>query len=309
MATLQKQGVIPIGAVTGKRQSVQRRFAERVIWDQLRIAAGIYNGDLVRTGALGSINIDLTVGDTIQLGEDTLTRIFYDETGMVIDVLTGNVRVKTAQGSKLRVISSGRDEVIIEQNRDVAVYVLDDEPDIRVIPVEPGAVLPGFYDDGELTLKTMENAPFQMVLDGKPLPRQAPPRPPAAARPAAPPAAAKPTAAKPTAARPAAARPAAARTTAPPAAARPLPPIRRIPVSPARQPQAVSAPPSQFDPVEAMVEEAFAMPDVDFSPPGPAETMPPALLPAASPEPVFDVIDAPVPKSPRLNEVELYYGE
>jgi hypothetical protein len=64
----------PVGAVINKQNTVQRQFADRVLWNRLSNESPIYSGDLIRVAnkSEAAINIeDLR----IKLGENTLIRV------------------------------------------------------------------------------------------------------------------------------------------------------------------------------------------------------------------------------------------
>jgi hypothetical protein len=171
-ATLRKLGVTPIGNVDQKREGVERRFAERVIWDQLRTSSDIYSGDFIRTGARSTVDIGLITNDHVQLSEHTLTRIMLDENGLHINVITGSIRVITSGEDHVRVAYSDNEEILIEGGSD-AVFEIDDTGTMVSHQYEEGK---DFLDDVP-PIHQSENTVAQLI-DGQVLPREVPPPPP-----------------------------------------------------------------------------------------------------------------------------------
>jgi len=94
--TLNGQNKTPIGTVNVKKNIVQRRMSDRVIWDRLIRESPVYSNDLIRVG--DNSEIDLHVGgNTITINENTLLRLRYEkETGeFQIDLNSGSIGLVT----------------------------------------------------------------------------------------------------------------------------------------------------------------------------------------------------------------------
>jgi hypothetical protein len=96
----------PIGVVTYKRRAVQRRFEDRLLWSQLPRESPVYNGDLVRTSDLSDATIRFASDDIIDLAENSLIHILYDEkTGVPrIELVGGEVNLRSESGRALIVL-------------------------------------------------------------------------------------------------------------------------------------------------------------------------------------------------------------
>jgi len=95
--TLNGQNKTSIGSVTVKRNTVQRRMSDRVLWDRLVRESPVYSGDIIRVA--DNSEADLHVGgNELTLNENTLVRLRYDEeTGeFIIDLNSGNLGIVTA---------------------------------------------------------------------------------------------------------------------------------------------------------------------------------------------------------------------
>jgi hypothetical protein len=97
---LVKKAEEPVGLVTYKRHSVQRRFEDRLFWAQLPRESPVYNGDLVRTSGFSDAAIRFVSEDSISLAENTLIHILYDkESGTRIELISGEVSLSSLSGS------------------------------------------------------------------------------------------------------------------------------------------------------------------------------------------------------------------
>ena len=105
--TLQKLNEDPIGVIVFKKRVAQRRFIDRLVWDRLKQASPIYNGDTIRTTEQSEAYI--TFNDEItylNLDANTLIQIFWDDIeGARIDFSAGHLEV--VSGSKGVLIASG----------------------------------------------------------------------------------------------------------------------------------------------------------------------------------------------------------
>jgi len=142
-ATFRSLNVVPAGTVTVKYNTVQRRLADRAVWDRLFEQSTVYSGDLVRIARLSgaTLNID---ENSIELGENTLIRIQKDEGPLQIEFSYGNISV-----------TSGKD-------RGAILLSIGDQ----VVQVMPGAEINAFSGDEGLVLRVTEGA-AQFIRDGQ----------------------------------------------------------------------------------------------------------------------------------------------
>jgi hypothetical protein len=86
--TINGQNKTPVGTVSIKRNIVQRRMSDRVIWDRLIKESPVYSNDMIRVA--DNSEADLHVGgNNIVINENTLLRLRYNkETGEYQIVLT-----------------------------------------------------------------------------------------------------------------------------------------------------------------------------------------------------------------------------
>jgi hypothetical protein len=101
--TLNAQNETPIGTVTIKRNTVQRRMADRVIWDRLIKESPVYSNDTIRVGEISEANLHIG-GNDITLNENTLVRLRLNKEtgGFQIELTSGNMNLVTApKGEKV----------------------------------------------------------------------------------------------------------------------------------------------------------------------------------------------------------------
>ncbi|WP_461255732.1 FecR family protein [Treponema sp. R80B11-R83G3] len=95
--TLNGQNKTPIGSVSIKRNTVQRRMSDRVVWDRLIKESLVYSDDIIRVADNSEADLHVS-GNDISLNENTLVRLHYDkESGeFKIELTTGNMGLVTA---------------------------------------------------------------------------------------------------------------------------------------------------------------------------------------------------------------------
>ncbi|MDR0291071.1 MAG: LysM peptidoglycan-binding domain-containing protein [Treponema sp.] len=109
--TLEARDEEPAGIIIIRNNVVQRRYADRTIWDRLIVDSPVYSGDLIRAADLSDATIDVEENQ-IGLNENTLIRIQHDPEGrgpFQIELKEGNLNVTTvAGGSGLMLNLMGR---------------------------------------------------------------------------------------------------------------------------------------------------------------------------------------------------------
>ncbi|MDR2942265.1 MAG: hypothetical protein LBV17_06720 [Treponema sp.] len=99
--TINGQNKTAIGIVSSKRNTVQRRMSNRVLWDRLIKESSVYSDDMIRVGDNSSADIHVG-GNDIALNENTLVRLRYnEETGEYhIELASGNLGLVTSPEGK-----------------------------------------------------------------------------------------------------------------------------------------------------------------------------------------------------------------
>jgi len=94
----------PVGIITFKHNTAQRRFIDRVLWDRLQNDSPVYNGDVIRTADLSEATISFSTGDIVDLTSNTLIQVFTEKDASRINFSGGGINVNTSSGM---VIESG----------------------------------------------------------------------------------------------------------------------------------------------------------------------------------------------------------
>ncbi|MDR0455904.1 MAG: FecR family protein [Treponema sp.] len=108
--TINAQNETPIGTLTIKKNTVQRRMAHRVLWDRLIKESPVYSNDTIRVAELSEAQLQVG-GNGITLNENTLVRLRLNkETGQFqIELSSGNMNLVTAaEGEKVILNIMGR---------------------------------------------------------------------------------------------------------------------------------------------------------------------------------------------------------
>ncbi|MDR3303648.1 MAG: FecR family protein [Treponema sp.] len=111
--TMTKQSELPVGTISYKRNSAQRRFQDRLVWGQLQQETPIYNGDIIRTAALSDASITFSDGNVIDLAENCLVQVFFDKDGTRVELASGNMNINAAKG-KFTLVSGGNEVKLTE---------------------------------------------------------------------------------------------------------------------------------------------------------------------------------------------------
>ncbi|MDR2491465.1 MAG: FecR family protein, partial [Spirochaetaceae bacterium] len=103
-----QRDVPPIGTLSFKLKSVERRFSGRMVWGNVTEESPVYSGDILRTGSESAAGAVLLTGDVIDMGENTLIQIFYDELrGARLELQDGQLALKTT-GAPLTLKAGGK---------------------------------------------------------------------------------------------------------------------------------------------------------------------------------------------------------
>jgi hypothetical protein len=132
--TFRLQNVEPAGTVVIKKNTVQRRLGDRVIWDRLNTESPVYVGDLIRVADVSAATLYIK-GNSIELDENTLIRIVLspDGEGLQIIMTSGTVAVFAEKGAEKVSINLNGQEVKSEPETVVrAVMPEKGEPTVKV---------------------------------------------------------------------------------------------------------------------------------------------------------------------------------
>ena len=157
MQTINMRNKEPIGIVVIRKNIVQRRLSDRVLWDRLAVQSYVYDKDLIRVADLSEASLQID-GNNINLGENTLIRIRRASLmeGLQIFMSEGNILVTAEKESKQ--LSIDVNEYLIQANpgSSVSIFNVTSDKDTMTLSVIEGSVI--FIDDGkEIEIISEEN--------------------------------------------------------------------------------------------------------------------------------------------------------
>ncbi len=98
--SLDKVNETPIGIITFKYKSAQRKLMDRVLWDRVKQESPVYNGDIIRTAELSEATITFADGNVMDLYSQTLAQVFLDiEQGAAVNFSEGGISINTTESS------------------------------------------------------------------------------------------------------------------------------------------------------------------------------------------------------------------
>ena len=98
MQTFKLKNVEPAGTVVIKKNTVQRRISDRVLWDRLANRSPVYIGDLIRVAEVSAATLYID-DNNIDLDENTLIRIIRAEDGESLRIVLSEGSLSLAAGT------------------------------------------------------------------------------------------------------------------------------------------------------------------------------------------------------------------
>jgi len=114
--TFKLQNVEPVGTVIIKKNTVQRRLGDRVIWDRLSNESPVYVGDLIRVADISAATLNIK-GNSIDLEENTIIRIVLAPDGESLQILmtSGTMAVFVEEGAEKVSLNLNGEDINPEQ--------------------------------------------------------------------------------------------------------------------------------------------------------------------------------------------------
>ncbi len=88
-----------VGTVSFKHRVAQRKFDDRVVWERIAQGTRLYYGDTIRTADLAQAVIQLDDGTILELNENTMIQILYNESGSLQISVDGDIQIDSSLGS------------------------------------------------------------------------------------------------------------------------------------------------------------------------------------------------------------------
>ncbi|MCL1818324.1 MAG: hypothetical protein FWG35_05280, partial [Spirochaetaceae bacterium] len=102
----------PVGIVTVKYGTVQRRFERRVLWDHLQQESFVYGGDFIRTSGLSEAGVNLGGETLTEVGENTIIQITAEGTIPFLNIVKGSARTNATTTGM--VVSVGGSRLVLD---------------------------------------------------------------------------------------------------------------------------------------------------------------------------------------------------
>ena len=140
----------PIGTVVIRKNIVQRRLSDRVLWDRLASGSPVYEGDLIRVADMSKAALYID-GNSIDLGENTLIRIIRAPLGKGYQIIMSEGNLSVLSGENNKSISVNIKGRIVEAiaGASIDIFNVIAEKDEIMLKVNEGAVR--FINDSIIT--------------------------------------------------------------------------------------------------------------------------------------------------------------
>jgi hypothetical protein len=149
--TINLQNVKPVGTITVKNNTVQRRIADRVLWDRLRVESPVYLGDIIRVAELSEATLNIE-NQQIDIEENTLIRILLSPDG------SGALQIELSDG---RLVYSNLNAEDSAQGGGLQFNLMG-----RVIKTEAGTTFSAAAGKDGIALQVSEGTAF-FIEDGQ----------------------------------------------------------------------------------------------------------------------------------------------
>ena len=133
LQTFRLHNVEPVGTIVIKRNIVQRRLSDRVVWDRLVNESPVYLGDLIRIAEISAATLYVDA-NSIDIDENTLIRIMRaaDGQGLRIILSEGSLSLAAEEHSKSITLDLNGQQVQTGQGTVLNASVRDDRQSVQV---------------------------------------------------------------------------------------------------------------------------------------------------------------------------------
>lgn len=122
-----KDNELPIGTITFKQRTAQRKMTDRAIWDRIQNTSPVYNGDFLRTSPNAEATISFNDGNSIDLYENTMIQILLENNKLAVSMDSGaNVSVSSAANANgLNLVSSDGTKIEVQAGTSLSAEISD----------------------------------------------------------------------------------------------------------------------------------------------------------------------------------------
>ncbi|MCQ2582940.1 MAG: hypothetical protein MJ160_03435 [Treponema sp.] len=138
--SLSNENGLPIGVIYFKKNSAQRRFKSRNLWERLKVQSTVYEGDFIRTDEDSETYLVLENKTQIQLNEKTLIQL-TDSKGS-LEFIQGTISIIASNNASPVMIKVGNSLVSVKPNSSAIITIppAGNETITPVIAVTSGSV-------------------------------------------------------------------------------------------------------------------------------------------------------------------------
>lgn len=114
----------PIAEIGVKENVVQRKFADRNLWEKVGLSSSIYEGDIIRTAGDSRASVTFLQRQTnVSLNENSMIQISQSKNRDSINFITGEIQLKNNSKDKSLVIQAGVKEISLDDSAEVNIHV------------------------------------------------------------------------------------------------------------------------------------------------------------------------------------------
>ena len=135
-STIRSKTIQSVGVVTVRHNTVQRRMADRVVWDRLNSQSPVYPGDIIRVARQSDAMLFID-NNYVELGENSLIRIQKNSNTHQIDFFMGSINITCDDDSGKIVLAIGGQ---IIESAPGASYCVTVDNDGMVLQVNEGSI-------------------------------------------------------------------------------------------------------------------------------------------------------------------------
>lgn len=121
-----------IGVISFKEKTVQRKYADRVVWEGMETSFPLYNRDSIRTGDLSDAEITLSDGTKLEIDENSLIVLNITKEEKEIDFAYGTLSANSSSNNsgdaiKIKsgetVVALDKSDISLKQNEDKSLIL------------------------------------------------------------------------------------------------------------------------------------------------------------------------------------------
>ncbi len=140
--SFQKNNEEPIAVIYFKKNTAQRKLLDGNIWERLRTASPIYNGDKIRTASMSEAYTIFDDCSKIDLHENTLIQVFSKKNKNSIEFISGSISVLSTQvdSASPMSIQTGNKILSFTENASAVISMSPVNVNQAIITVTSGSV-------------------------------------------------------------------------------------------------------------------------------------------------------------------------